>query len=69
VTINLAPADLRKEGSGFDLPMALGVVGCQGQFFGKALDQMMFLGELSLDGSVAECEELYRPPLRPEKEV
>jgi len=52
VTINLAPADLRKEGSGFDLPMALGVVGCQGQFFGKALDQMMFLGELSLDGSV-----------------
>jgi magnesium chelatase family protein len=52
VTINLAPADLRKEGSGFDLPMALGVVGCQGQFFGKLLDQMMFLGELSLDGSV-----------------
>ena len=52
VTINLAPADLRKEGSGFDLPMALGVVGCQGQFFGKVLDQMMFLGELSLDGSV-----------------
>jgi len=52
VTINLAPADLRKEGSGFDLPMALGVVGCQGQFFGKILDEMMFLGELSLDGSV-----------------
>ena len=52
VTINLAPADLRKEGSGFDLPMALGVVGCQGQFLGKALDQMMLLGELSLDLSV-----------------
>ena len=30
VTINLAPADVRKEGSGFDLPMALGLVGCQG---------------------------------------
>ena len=52
VTINLAPADLRKEGSGFDLPMALGVVGCQGQFFGKSPDKMMFLGELSLDGTV-----------------
>src|SRR6202142_4057691 len=52
VTINLAPADLRKEGSGFDLPMALGLAGCQGQFFGKALDKMMFLGELSLDGGV-----------------
>src|SRR5271163_936571 len=52
VTINLAPADVRKEGSAFDLPMALGLVGCQGQFFGKALNGMMFLGELSLDGSV-----------------
>jgi len=52
VTINLAPADVRKEGSGFDLPMALGLVGCQGQFFGKQLDKMMFLGELSLDGGV-----------------
>src|SRR5256886_3095874 len=50
--ITLAPADVRKEGSGFDLPMALGLVGCQGQFFGKQLDKMMFLGELSLDGGV-----------------
>jgi len=52
VTINLAPADIRKEGSAFDLPMALGLTGCMGQFFGKALDKMMFLGELSLDGTV-----------------
>ena len=52
VTINLAPADVRKEGSGFDLPMALGLVGCMGHFFGKQLDQCMFLGELSLDGGV-----------------
>ena len=52
VTINLAPADLRKEGSVFDLPMALGILGCQGQFFGKRLDAFVFLGELSLDGGV-----------------
>jgi len=52
VTINLAPADIRKEGSGFDLPMALGILGCQGVFFGKPLDCQIFLGELSLDGSV-----------------
>ena len=52
VTINLAPADVRKEGSGFDLPMALGLVGCMGHFFGKQLDHCMFLGELSLDGGV-----------------
>jgi magnesium chelatase family protein len=52
VTINLAPADVRKEGSAFDLPMALGLVGCMGHFFGKQLNQCMFLGELSLDGSI-----------------
>ena len=52
VTVNLAPADVRKEGSAFDLPMALGLLGCQGQFFGKILDQFVFLGELSLDGGV-----------------
>jgi magnesium chelatase family protein len=52
VTFNLAPADIRKEGSAFDLPMALGILGCQGTFFGKALDTFVFLGELSLDGGV-----------------
>ena len=52
VTINLAPADVRKEGSAFDLPMAMGLAGCMGHFFGKPLDKCMFLGELSLDGSV-----------------
>jgi magnesium chelatase family protein len=52
ITINLAPADIRKEGSAFDLPMALGLLGCQGTFFGKILDSHVFLGELSLDGSV-----------------
>ena len=50
--MNLAPADIRKEGSAFDLPMALGILGCQGTFFGKALDKFVFLGELSLDGGV-----------------
>src|ERR1700690_3205520 len=52
VTVNLAPADIRKEGSAFDLPMALGLLGCGGTFFGKILDSHVFLGELSLDGSV-----------------
>jgi magnesium chelatase family protein len=52
VTVNLAPADIRKEGSAFDLPMALSILGCQGTFFGKQLDQFIFLGELSLDGQV-----------------
>jgi len=52
VTINLAPADIRKEGSAFDLPMALGLLGSQGLFHGKIPGSHVFLGELSLDGSV-----------------
>ncbi len=52
VTVNLAPADIRKEGSAFDLPMALGLLGCQGTFFGKVLDSYVFIGELSLDGGI-----------------
>jgi len=45
LAMNLAPADLRKEGSAFDLPMALELAGCQGQFFGRELDKIIFLGE------------------------
>src|SRR5437016_9421530 len=49
VTINLAPANLRKEGAGFDLPMALGILGAMGVF--APTDDHLFVGELSLDGS------------------
>ncbi len=50
VTINLAPANLRKEGAGFDLPMAVGILGAMG-LVGK-LDEHILIGELSLDGSL-----------------
>src|SRR5436305_9315348 len=50
VTINLAPANVRKEGAGFDLPMALGILGAMGTVAGT--EQHMFIGELSLDGSI-----------------
>ncbi len=50
VTINLAPANVRKEGAGFDLPMALGILGAMGTV--GAMDQHMLVGELSLDGSL-----------------
>ena len=50
VTINLAPANVRKEGAGFDLPMAMGILGAMG-VIGSAED-FLFAGELSLDGSV-----------------
>ena len=50
VTINLAPANLRKEGAGFDLPMALGILGAMG-VVGRS-DEHLLVGELSLDGSL-----------------
>src|SRR5258708_25667333 len=49
ITINLAPADIRKEGSGFDLPMALGILGAYGGLNKKKIPDTLFVGELSLD--------------------
>jgi magnesium chelatase family protein len=51
-TINLAPADLRKEGSGFDLPMALGILGAYGGLRNEPPEDALFVGELSLDGGL-----------------
>jgi magnesium chelatase family protein len=52
ITINLAPADIKKEGSGFDLPMALGILGAYGGLNKKELSDCLFVGELSLDGGI-----------------
>jgi len=52
ITINLAPADIRKEGSGFDLPMALGICGAYGGLNKKEIADAVFVGELSLDGGI-----------------
>lgn len=50
VTVNLAPAHVRKEGAGFDLPMALAILGAMGTV--KGLDRHLAIGELSLDGAI-----------------
>src|SRR5437868_15460777 len=52
VTINLAPANVRKEGAGFDLPMALGILGGMGSV--TASGQHLFVGELSLEGAIRQ---------------
>lgn len=52
ITVNLAPADLKKEGSCFDLPIALGLAAAEGAVPMEALDGYLFSGELSLDGRV-----------------
>jgi magnesium chelatase family protein len=52
VVVNLAPADIKKEGSSYDLPIALGVLAASGQILAPNLEQYIIMGELSLDGSI-----------------
>ena len=52
ITVNLAPADVKKEGSGFDLPISLGILGTTGVLLKPDLKRHLFLGELSLDGGL-----------------
>ena len=52
ITINLAPADLKKEGSGFDLPIAVGILGAYGALRVDNVARFLLVGELGLDGSV-----------------
>jgi magnesium chelatase family protein len=52
ITINLAPADVRKAGSSFDLPIALGILAAEGIVPAEALANIVLVGELSLDGTI-----------------
>ena len=52
VVVNLAPADIRKEGSAYDLPIALGVLKASEQMTAEQLDEYVIMGELSLDGTL-----------------
>lgn len=52
ITINLAPADIKKEGPSFDLPIAVGILVCAGIIDNKNTDGFMITGELSLDGTI-----------------
>ena len=52
ITINLAPADIKKEGSGFDLPIAIGILGAYGGLHIKDISNFLLVGELGLDGTL-----------------
>lgn len=52
ITVNLAPADLKKEGSCFDLPIAIGIAAAEGVFDPASVEGYLFTGELSLDGKL-----------------
>lgn len=50
ITVNMAPADIRKEGSGYDLPLAIGILAANGNIESSRLGEFMLIGELGLDG-------------------
>ena len=52
IIVNMAPADIRKEGSAYDLPIAVGILAGSGQVVNENLDKYIIMGELSLDGSL-----------------
>jgi magnesium chelatase family protein len=52
IIVNMAPADIRKEGSAYDLPIAVGILASSGQMDSDKLDKYIIMGELSLDGSL-----------------
>ena len=52
IVVNLSPADVRKEGTAFDLPIAMGILGASGQISTCLLDRYLIMGELSLDGKI-----------------
>ena len=56
ITVNLAPADLKKEGSGFDLPIAIGILGAYGGLHLKDMSNYLLVGELGLDGQLRSVQ-------------
>ena len=68
LTINLSPADLKKEGSGFDLPMAIGILGADGKIDCDRLQEYMLIGELGLDGKLKPVRAVLPIAIRARKE-
>ena len=68
ITVNLAPADLRKEGPAYDLPIAVGILAASQQVWPDQLEGAMFLGELSLDGTTRHTKSILPMTARGRKE-
>lgn len=68
LTINLSPADLRKEGSGYDLPLAIGILAAHGKISDTMLNDYMIIGELGLDGKLKPVSGVLSVAIRARKE-
>jgi len=68
VTVNLSPADIKKEGTGFDLPIAVGILAAEEIMPAEQLDRFAFIGELSLDGGIKGVQGILSAALRAKEE-
>ena len=68
LTINLSPADIRKEGSGYDLSLAIGILAAHGKVDDSMLHEYMLLGELGLDGQLKPVSGVLSVAIRAKKE-
>ena len=68
VVVNLAPADIRKEGSAYDLPLAIAVLAASSQVESSHLDKYIIMGELSLDGTLQKIRGVLPIAIRAKKE-
>lgn len=68
LVINLAPADLRKEGTSYDLPLAIGILAGHEQIIPEGLESVMLMGELSLDGELRPVKGMLPMALQAQKE-
>lgn len=68
ITLNMAPADLRKEGASFDLPLCIALMAANGNIICEELDQYMIVGELSLDGTLQPIRGALPIAIRARKE-
>ncbi|MDC0460160.1 YifB family Mg chelatase-like AAA ATPase [Crocinitomicaceae bacterium] len=68
ITINMAPADIKKEGTVFDLPIAVGILSVSKQINHENLNKYLMIGELSLDGSLQYCKGVLPRVLQAKKE-
>lgn len=68
ITINMAPADIRKEGSAFDLPIAMGILAATEQIHTEVLNDYVLLGEMSLDGSLQPVKGILPVAIQSAKE-
>jgi magnesium chelatase family protein len=68
ITVNLSPADIKKEGSGYDLPLAIGILAASGRVATDSLDKFMLMGELGLDGRLQPIRGALPIAIRARKE-